>query len=107
MEHRPEEGAPPAEGAETTLAKRPRLQPRPPPFAPTFLPPPVDEPSGSGCIAMPKEKFDSLCDSIGRAYNATRHAQRLSAAAATAFASEADVLLEAKAALDAIRATYR
>ena len=85
------------------VAKRLRSAPR----TPTFSPPEVIQPGASGYVEMTRGQFESICDSVQRAYNATRHAQRLSAAASAAFTSEAEVLLEAKATLDAIKATIR
>lgn len=91
------------EATTTTVAKRLRAAPT----TPTFEPPAIVQPGPSGYVEMTRQQFDSICDSVQRAYNATRHAQRLSAAASAAFTSEAEVLLEAKATLDAIKATMR
>jgi hypothetical protein len=54
-------------------------------------------------ITISRQQLDSAMDSINRAYQACRHAQKLSAAAAEAFSQESEVLLEAKSAVDAIR----
>ena len=92
-----------AEATAVAVAKRARAAPT----TPTFEPPAIVHPGPSDYVEMTRQQFDSICDSVQRAYNATRHAQRLSAAASAAFSSEAEVLLEAKATLDAIKASTR
>lgn len=107
MDWKPEEkgGNSSAASASQHLAKRARQEP---PDAAFAIGARVPEASRCGPVSSGSaDKIDTALDSITRGFNAARHAQKLSAAAAEAFASEAEVLLEAKSALEAIKAMRR
>jgi hypothetical protein len=63
--------------------------------------------ASSSAPSGPPSHLTAALDSVARAYNAARHAQKLAAAAAEAFGSEAEVLLETRAALEAMRNAQR
>lgn len=60
-------------------------------------------PADDGDVTLSRKKLNAALDSVGRAYNAARHSQKLASAASEAFASEAEVLLEARSALEALK----
>jgi hypothetical protein len=62
------------------------------PKAPSSCPP--------GVLTIRIGKLQAISDAVGRATTAARQAQRVAAAAATAFSDEATVLVDAKASVD-------
>ena len=68
------------------------------------LPPPptlaIPTRAGGETVMLRIGELKAISDALGRAQTAARQAQRVAAAAATAFAGEANVLADAKATVD-------
>ena len=70
------------------------------PPAPVLAIPRGPSSSSPGLVTVRIGELQAISDAVGRATTAARQAQRVAAAAATAFSDEATVLADAKAAVD-------